>query len=365
MAGNVIGGEGGNLVDFVAEVAGGELRVEENLGEGFVRLRVDEAERRQAAHDIRCIEDAVVEMLRNARDAGAHHIYVATSREGSLRTTTMVDDGVGIPADMQERIFDARVTSKLESMKMDRWGVHGRGMALYSVRMNTESARVVESGPGKGASIQVVSDAGKLAERADQSTWPTIGVNDDGETSVIRGPHNIIRACAEFALEDHGVCEVYLGSPAEVVATARARAKADMSGTDLLFLDDLGQLPLLQRLNAAADTRELMEVAAAMGLELSERTAHRILAGQIKPVRGVYARLAHKGQAGTGSRAVDLVADRRGLKLSKDDADEFSRMMERDFTWLAHRYYLELAGSPKVTARAGKITVTFPLTQED
>jgi len=365
MAVNVIGGEGGNLVDFVAEVAGGELRVEENLGEGFVRLRVDEAERRQAAHDIRCIEDAVVEMLRNARDAGAHHIYVATSREGDLRTTTMIDDGVGIPSDMQERIFDARVTSKLESMKMDRWGVHGRGMALYSVRMNTESARVVLSGPGKGASLQVVSDVKRLSERADQSTWPSVGIDDDGETSVVRGPHNIIRACAEFALEDHGSCEVYLGSPAEIVATARIRAKAGLSGTDLLFLDDLSQLPLLQRLNAAADARELMEVAGAMGLELSERTAHRVLAGQVKPVRGVYSRLAHKGQERTGEKTIDLVADRRGLKISKGDAEEFSRMMERDFSWLAHRYYLELAGSPKVSARSGKVTVTFPLTQED
>ena len=47
---------------------------------------------------------------------------------------------------MQERIFDARVTSKLESMKMDRWGVHGRGMALFSIKQNTDEARVVTSG---------------------------------------------------------------------------------------------------------------------------------------------------------------------------------------------------------------------------
>ena len=51
-----------------------------------MRLRVAEAERRQAKHDIRCIEDVVIEMLRNARDAGARHIYVASSREGDTRT---------------------------------------------------------------------------------------------------------------------------------------------------------------------------------------------------------------------------------------------------------------------------------------
>ncbi len=54
-----------SLVDFVASMGGERsLRVEENYGDGFVRLRVAEAERRQAKHDIRCIEDVVIEMPR-------------------------------------------------------------------------------------------------------------------------------------------------------------------------------------------------------------------------------------------------------------------------------------------------------------
>ncbi len=181
---------------FVSSMGGGRaLRVEENLGEGFVRLRVAEAERRQAKHDVRCVEDVVIEMLRNARDAGARHIYVATTREGSRRVTTMLDDGRGIPADMQERVFEARVTSKLESFHMDRWGVHGRGMALYSIRENAVSAEVVSSAPGRGAAIRVVTDVATLPERADQSTWPSVGTDDDGEQSCVRGPHNLVRTC--------------------------------------------------------------------------------------------------------------------------------------------------------------------------
>ena len=124
-------GSDNGLVGFVASMGGERnLRVEENLGEGYVRLRVAEAERRQAKHDIRCVEDIVIEMLRNSRDAGAKHIYVATAREGDVRTLVILDDGSGIPEDMQSRVFEARVTSKLESVHMDRWGVHGRGMAL-------------------------------------------------------------------------------------------------------------------------------------------------------------------------------------------------------------------------------------------
>ena len=353
------------LIGFVASMGGERaLRVEENLGEGYVRLRVAEAERRQAKHDVRCIEDVVIEMLRNARDAGARHIYVATTREGDTRSLVMLDDGAGIPEDMQERIFEARVTSKLESVHMDRWGIHGRGMALYSVRENALSAKVVSSAPGLGSSIKVVTDAGSLAERKDQSTWPSVGVDEDGIQTCTRGPHNIIRTCCEFALEERGTCEVYLGSPAEIAATARMRATSSVDGADLLFMDSLSGLPVLERLKAAADASELLDVCLSLGLEMSERTAHRIVAGQIKPLRSVLARLTHKGDP-TARREVDLARDRRGLKLSKDDAEEFSRIMERGFSFVAKRYYLSLAADPKVKVTPKRITVTFDLDESD
>lgn len=119
------------LADFVSDVLGSSaIRVEENLGDGYVRLVVDEAERRQARHDIRCVEDVVIEMLRNARDAGASQIFVATSRSGDERRLVMLDDGCGIPDELQEKVFEARVTSKLDTVHEDRWGIHGRGMAL-------------------------------------------------------------------------------------------------------------------------------------------------------------------------------------------------------------------------------------------
>ena len=58
------------------------LRVEDDLGDGFVRLRSAEAERRQAAHDIRSTEDIVIEALRNARDAQARTILMARIARG-------------------------------------------------------------------------------------------------------------------------------------------------------------------------------------------------------------------------------------------------------------------------------------------
>ena len=354
-----------DLASFVEATCGnGALRVEENLGAGYVRLRVAEAERRQAKHDIRCIEDVVIEMLRNARDAGARHIYVASSREGDTRTIVMLDDGSGIPANMHDRIFEARVTSKLESVHVDRWGVHGRGMALFSVRENVESARVVSSAPGKGAAIKVVSNASVLPERADQSTWPLVSRDEDGREACVRGPHNIIRTCCEFALEERGTCEVFVGSAADVVATIRTRIRPSVSGAEVLFLDDLSSLPVLERFRLASDAKELREVASGCGLEISERTAHRIIAGQIRPMRNVVARLTHTASP-KQKREVDLAADRRGLRVSREDADAFLRLMERDFAFLADRYYLNLSGRPRMRVSGNRVSVFFEYEGED
>ena len=55
-----------------------DLKIEEDLGNGFVRLKISEAERRQALQDINCVEDIILELLRNSRDAASKNIYIAT-----------------------------------------------------------------------------------------------------------------------------------------------------------------------------------------------------------------------------------------------------------------------------------------------
>ena len=219
------------LIDFISSVSGDAyLKVEESLGDGYVRLKISEAERRQAKHDIRGVEDIVVELLRNARDAHAQHIYVATARDGDERSLTVIDDGIGVPAHLHDSIFEPRVTSKLETMVMDRWGVHGRGMALYSVRSNATSAQITSSDLHKGTAVRVTVDTTKLSERSDQSTWPVVERTDDGHLTVVRGPHNIVRRVLEFACE-HPEVDVCLGTPTEVLATlfAHARERLDLS----------------------------------------------------------------------------------------------------------------------------------------
>lgn len=339
-----------NLLDFVSSLGGGDgLKVEENLGEGFVRLRVSEAERRQAKHDIRCVEDAVVELMRNSRDAGARRIFVGTSRVGDLRTTVVLDDGTGIPDDMRERVFDARVTSKLDSMHMDRWGVHGRGMALFSVREQCVSAEVTSSGVGRGTAIRIVSDATRLPERKDQSKWPRL-TKAGGSADDLSGPHNIIRACCELALESPG-CRVYVGSPSEIVATVRARIRPR----------DAGRPRVLDTLALAGDAASLQSAAARVGIDMSERTAYRILSGDIRPVRNTGLVLAGK-DAGAEQRTGGVSF---APKISAQDRDEFLHAVEDDFASLAERYYLEVTGTPRLRVSGNKVTITLDVREAD
>lgn len=353
-----------NLLDFVSSVAGDAyLKVEENLGDGYVRLKVSEAERRQAKHDIRTAEDIVVELLRNSRDAHAQRIFLATGREGDHRTITVIDDGVGVPSALQERIFEPRVTSKLETMVMDKWGVHGRGMALFSIRSNTSEARLMASGAHKGTSIGIVADVTALSERSDQSTWPDLEKDENGSIYVARGPHNIIRRTVEFALEHQGI-DVFIGTVSEVLSTLVMLARFELDESELLFCDDLRRLAVWQRPGAAADAGELADTAAEVGLTVSERTAHRILAGEITPLRTV--RSTAMGASETPAQSTpDIYRDRRGLRIHHSDLSAFRTELEKAFDAIAEKYYLHLRCEPKITVGREDIRVRFEVDKED
>lgn len=362
-----MGTDAESLAAFIAKTGhAASLRVEESYGDGFVRLRVDEAERRQAKHDIRSVEDAAIELLRNARDAGAHTILFALQKTEGTRTLTVVDDGGGIPHDMQERIFDARVTSKLDTMHMDAWGVHGRGMALFSIRQNAEASHVVASDPGKGTSIQVSFDTAKIPEKADQSSWPECERDEGGAIKIVRGPHNLLRCSCEFALEDKGACEVYIGSPAETIAAARRHVRIPRAVRERILQMKICDMPLLLQLRLAPDAEELADIASALGLEISERTAQRILSGEIAPAQGAYAYLrGKKVSARRSPRKVDLEKDARSIKISKEDLDKFRGMLARDFQYLEDRYYIELAAPPEVHVSSGRLSCTFEFAEDD
>jgi len=355
-----------SLEKFVETVNGtSHLRIEQDFGDGFVRLRTSEAERRQAAQDIKCSEDIVLELLRNSRDAHATQIFIATTHDGGKRILTAIDNGDGMPESMHELVFEPRVTSKLDSSHKDKWGLHGRGMALFSIRENAVSAQVKKSKPTCGTAIEVVTETSKLPEKTDQSTFPTFSLQENGQVSV-RGPRNIVRTACEFAIEERNSCSIYVGSPTEILAALVSFGRSSLSSIERAFCDDLEELALCKRPATAADPHELAAIAHTLGLDISERSARRVLDGEIQPALPLLERIVINNPA-SDKRPKPRKRAKAGaqVKIGRVDLDSFKEVVEDAWKPLAQRYYLEEDVDASIRVSKKGVTITLPIAPKD
>jgi len=362
------------LLDFVKDVASERsLRIEEELGHGYVRLRITEAERRQALQDIRSVEDVVRELFRNARDAGARRVYIAFQKERDrYRHVAVIDDGCGIPPEIQDRIFDSRVTSKIEGVLADPFGVHGRGMALFSMRATIDQVELIYSKPGCGAVIKAVVDTRKVPEKKDQSTYPRL-VQEEGQEAVLAGTHNVPRLLVEFALAGEGPA-IYLGSNADILATLLGHARSD--GGDG---SPGGPTPVFAGLATIAEARALRDFAAGrLGLQVSERNCFRILEGEIPPLGdlGELSLREERRRPGESTAAApEETTQPRGRlqgqplakRLSQQDLDSLAARFAEAFNQVGRDYFMRVldASKIKIRRRKDRITISLPLSPDD
>lgn len=355
-----------SLQQFIQNLSGEDYtRVQDDLGNGFVRLRAAEAQRRQAKQDIRSFEDVVIEMLRNARDANAKAIFVATWSTKEQRFLIMLDDGDGVPLQLQDTIFEPFVTSKLDSFHADRWGVHGRGMALYSIRQNTDSARIIASTPGLGSIFSVVSSFSRLSEKRDQSSAPSVTVNEDGKP-VLRGPHNIMRTVLEFAIDERDDVAVYLGSPAEIVSTLYWLGCSAVSNAAEQSSCEIGEMPYIQRFGFCSDASSLAQLANDYCLPMSARTAYRVLNNEIKPLSvHLQVMLGDQGASSVKEKPARTNLSNKSIRISKEDLDAFSDQVMGEYAQLAQSYYLKEDVEPSVRCLGGELVLRIPLRRDE
>ena len=108
---------------------------------------------------------------------------------------------------------------------------------------------------------------------------------------------------------------------------------------------------------------ELQQAAETLGITVSQRSCYRILNFEVSPL-GEIRRLLVGDAMPQKPGQVDLLQDRRKLKISREDTEEFTSLMARDFEMLAERYYLDLAGDVKVRVAQDKVVVTFPISKQ-
>ena len=237
---------------------------------------------------------------------------------------------------------------------------------LYSIKENAEEARVAASMEQGGTAFSVVFDTASVRERKDQSTPPLLTRGEDGLWTFASGPHNIVRCVAEFSLSTQGACTVFCGSAVEIAATMYVYGErfARSSVAEGLAPQDV---PVSKRLSLCFDAESLAESARSIGLDISLRSAYRILQGEIFPLDPYLATLS-KEQEGRSlekkGSAMDLSQDFRGLKIAEEDMGEFKHSLCQAWKTLAEAYFLESDIEPSVRISRDGLYVTFPVRKQ-
>ena len=291
-----------------------------DLGAGFARLTGVEGARRGPSR-IAHVEDALAELLRNARDAGARNILVAsTLTRRRFRTLTVIDDGLGIPDPYRDIIFEPGVTTRHLDPVADpsiTRASHGAGLALYHIKEAALAAEVLSS--SNPTAIRATFDTDILPERALQSgTRPS--------KSNLRA---VLQAFARD-LPPYSETNLYYGSPASVLAT---------------LIDN----HIIQSTEGAFGVKEL---CGRVGLDVSLRTVQRVLGGEVAPLSPVSDRSA--GAAASGKRKTVGGGGAGGpvLKLGEEETARIADILRR----AARSGYLEIE-DVKLESRPGEISV--------
>ena len=234
-----------------------------DLGGGFARLAGAEGLRRSPTR-LRCVEDALFELLRNSRDAGARNICVAsTLRARRYRQLVVIDDGRGIPETHKHLVFEPGVTTRHLNPVPDAGAhdppdstPHGGGLSLYHIKKAALSAEVLSA--SSPTTIKIVFDTHNLPEKSLQSrTRPS-------KTNL---PATLARFATRTAPNGP---RLYHASPARILVRLLENHIIQRSGD-----------------GATGEARRFREAAVHLGLEVSLRTVHRVLAGEIPPAEEV------------------------------------------------------------------------------
>ncbi len=353
--------DGDKIIDFVSSLESKKfLKIENDLGDGYFRLNTSEAEKRQARHDIKCVEDCVIEMLRNSRDAGAKKIFISTAKKSDgYRLFRIVDDGQGIPKQVHEAVFEPRVTSKIKQIIEDRYGVHGRGMALYSIRSSPANLELLHSAHALGSIFKMEIDTAKLSEKKDQSSYPKIKKGEDG--LEVKGLRNVLRLLVEFFIDFPDVL-IYYGSPSEILATMIELGNKYIDSNQV----NVDAAPFWARLSDSDHLEDLVLNAKRLfDIEVSTRNAHRILSGEISPLDSVS--LDEIRERGEKGKEPDIFFNDKHFtkNILNEDIENFTQAIKQKFRVLEEKYFIKLADEPEVKCGKRKITISLSLTTDE
>jgi signal transduction histidine kinase len=136
---------------LLRQAAGSEIALRTELGGSLARCMLDETE----------LEVALVNLLVNARDAGARNVLLRTANhpDAGYVCLSVVDDGRGMAAEVRRRLFEPYFSTK---------GAEGTGLGLsqvYGFLRQIGGDVHIESAPGKGTTVTLMFPSAPNADR--------------------------------------------------------------------------------------------------------------------------------------------------------------------------------------------------------
>ncbi len=221
-----------------ASVAERDVEVDETYATGLGRNFVGDGRR---------IRQILFNLASNAEKftaAGRITIAAEPAPEGWVRIS-VTDTGIGIPAELQSRIFDK--FEQGDSSRSRRYGGTGLGLAVVKQLAEAMGGRVgVESEPGRGSRFWVDLP---LAEAGEMASIPTVpGGNDRLTGRILVAEDNLVnQRLLVRVLEKHGLAVDVAGDGAAAVTAAL------QFPYDAILMDC--QMPLMDGLEATRQIR--------------------------------------------------------------------------------------------------------------
>ena len=112
---------------------------------------------------------------------------------------------------------------------------------------------------------------------------------------------------------------------------------------------------------------DFVEQASLLGIDISTRSARRIMDGSIKSVRSMLERLQSDGFRTQHSASRPPAFNRgrsKGLKLDEKDVDLLRNEISRAFQDIADRYFLSRDVRPEIRVTGDSIRVSIPIEKQ-
>lgn len=234
-----------------------------------------------ARGDTRAIEQVLMNLLSNAvkySGTGAR-VHVAVAHAGAELAIAVRDEGAGLSAAQQERLFQP-----FDRLGADRQQVEGSGLGLVIARQLAEAmgGRIaVSSAPGAGSTFTLWLPASELAGVADDSAPGALDAAMPAP--AVRQPPRRVLYVEDEALNQVLLQEVFRARPAwalEIASDgAQGLTRARELAPDLMLIDmnlpDTTGLALIRRLRADPTTRALRCIALSADAMVEQIDAAR------------------------------------------------------------------------------------------